>query len=545
MYDGRYRSVFHSPMLPTEAYVAARDEMRVWLRTKGYDVGRFDDGDPRVGHGAVLLRTAADSADGSQTWRWRLRETRDDGAWLSSLVVRAPANAADDARSWFWIEKKFAARNPVDEDERNARAGVPRLARGLLARVQCYDSLAMLANEPMLVGRKGVDNLIDVLCDPERRLPAVVASAHPELDFEEWRRVVARATHYLPGLASIYILDPLGTSAFVTGIGRSHAVRGGAVRTYLPDVDPAVAEEALRHRVLSGARVLADPRRATGILSILPRRLAVESPLPSPLSSVNRVLLTQTQGSPESTDVVTMQSQVIGLIEERELALALAEEQQHRANTFFVQRESALAELAERDQRVLDLENLVQSLRKRLSVAGRVREAFLPPEEQSIPPATFAELLDWLESELNLIEFTGDRDVTLVLERSPEAPTWVRSSWEALRAMQSYANAKGFSGDFKRWCESPPSGSYAIPSGKVARDESETVKNNSKWRHEREFRVPQEVSLSGRVFMGAHIRIGASAGGQISPRLHFYDATSSNGKVYVGYLGRHLSNTRS
>jgi len=459
--------------------------------------------------------------------------------------VQAPANAADDARSWFWIEIEFAARNPLDEDERSARAGVPRLARGLLSRVQCYDSLAMLANEPMLVGRKGVDDLIDVLCDPERRLPTVVASAHPELDFEEWRRVVARATHYLPGLASIYILDPLGTSAFVTGIGRSHAVRGGAVRTYLPDVDPAVAEEALRHRALSGARILADPGRATGILSILPRRLAVESPLPSPLSSVNRILLTQTQGSPESTDVVTMQSQVIGLIEERELALALAEEQEHRANAFFVQRESALTELAERDQRVLDLENLVRSLRKRLSVAGRVREALLAPEEQSIPPATFAELLDWLESELNLVEFTGDRDVMLVLERSPEAPTWVRSSWEALRAMQSYADAKGFSGDFKRWCECPPSGSYAIPSGKVARDESETVKNNSKWRHKREFRVPHEVSLSGRVFMGAHIRIGASAGGQISPRLHFYDATSSNGKVYVGYLGRHLSNTRT
>jgi hypothetical protein len=92
------------------------------------------------------------------------------------------------------------------------RAGVPRLARGLLARVEGYDSLAILSNEPRLVGSEGVGELIDVLCDLDRRLPTIVGSAHPYLDFEEWRSVVTRATYYLPGLASVYLLDPLGTS---------------------------------------------------------------------------------------------------------------------------------------------------------------------------------------------------------------------------------------------------------------------------------------------------------------------------------------------
>jgi hypothetical protein len=45
--------------------------------------------------------------------------------------------------------------------------------------------------------------------------------------------------------------------------------------------------------------------------------------------------------------------------------------------------------------------------------------------------------------------------------------------------------------------------------------------------------------------MGAHVRIGASAGGQVSPRLYYYDATAQAGTVYVGYLGRHLTNTRT
>jgi hypothetical protein len=548
MNDGRYRSVFHSPMSPADAYVAARDEMRAWLRSKEYDVTKFDDGDPRVGPGAVLLHNAANSADGSQTWRWQLRESRPDGAWLSSLVVQAPAEPEENAASWFWVEVEFAPATEVPESELGVRAGVPRLARGLLSRVESYDSLALLTNEPALVGRDGVDDLIDVLCDPERRLPAVVASAHPGLDFEEWRSVVGRVTWFVPGLASIYLLDPLGTTAFEEGIGRSHAVWGGALRTYLPDVDPAVAAEALRHRVLSAARALADPSRAAGILSVLPRRLASEAPLPGPLAGVNRTLLTQTGSSPASSDLEAMRSQVAALMAERELALDLAEGQEARANAFFEQRESALAELVEREQRVLDLENAVRTLRNRLVASGRPGEAFLPADEPASPPATFAELVDWMESDLALIQFTGNRQPLLALDRSPESSTWVRSSWEVLRALQAYAEAKAagtFPGDFKMWCENPPSGAYAIPAGKVVRDESETVRKNAKWRREREFPVPSEVDSSRRIFMGAHIRIGASASGQLNPRLYFHDVTVQRGKVYVGYLGRHLTNTRS
>jgi len=175
---------------------------------------------------------------------------------------------------------------------------------------------------------------------------------------------------------------------------------------------------------------------------------------------------------------------------------------------------------------------------------GKATEAFLPPEEQVNPPATFAELSDWMESALTFVEFTGDRDALLALDQSPEATTWVRSSWEILRAMQSYADAKTagtFAGDFKMWCEDPPSDSYVISPGKVARGESETVKNRARWRHEREFPVPAAVNLSQRIFMGSHIRVGAS--GQISPRLYFHDAMAMTSRIYVGYIGRHLTNT--
>ena len=550
MNNGKYRSVFHSPMSPADAFRAARDEMRAWLRSKSYDLEAFDRGDPRVGHGAVLLRNAANAADGSQTERWQLRESKDDGAWMSSLTVHAPAHAAaaDNAATWFWVEIEFVPKGSESEPAGPIRASVPRLARGLLAAVPAYDSLAVLTGEPVLIGRERVDELIDILCDLDRRYPAVVASPHPETAFEDWRVTITRVMWFLPGLASIYLLDPLAEQAFVEGIGETHAVWGGALRTYLPDVDPAVAEEAARHRVLSPARIAADPGRVAGIVSVLPRRLAVEAPLPAALAGVNRTLLTQERGAPEATDVEGLLAQVTQLAGDRDVALDLAESEEERANTLFIERENALAELAEREQRVLYLDSQVRALQRRLVAGGRPGDAFLPVEEPAAPPATFAELLDWMETDLSRVVFTGDTTAPLSLDQRPEASTWVRSSWEILQALDAYATAKvgnGFPGDFKTWCESPPSGEHAIPAGKVARDESETVRNNAKWHREREFPVPTEISESGSVFMGAHIRIGASAGGQISPRLHLYDGTTQTGLVYVGYLGRHLTNTRT
>jgi len=548
MDDGKYRSIFHSPMSPADAFRAAHDEMRAWLRHKHYDLEAFDRGAAQVGPGAVLLHSAANSADGAQTERWQLREHKDGGAWVSSLTVHAPEGSAA-ASTWFWVEVEFEVGETKPRGVYTS-AAVPRLARGLLAVVPAFDSLAALTDEPSVVSRERVDDLIDVLCDLDRRLPTVVASAHPGLDFEEWTRTVGRVTRKLPGLASIYILDPPGVETFEKAIGQTHAVWGGALRTYLPDVDPAIADEGLRHRVLSAARIESEPERAANILSVLPRRLAVEAPLPSALAGVNRILLTQARSTSGSTDAEGLRSQVAQLTLDLDFAISLVEQEQELANSLFAQRETALAGIAEREQRVLHLEGQVRALRHHLVEAGRYDEAFQPVAAPAAPPATFADLLDWLESELSLVDFTGQTAATLNLDQSPESPTWVRSAWEALRALQSFAGTRTteagrFHGDFKTWCENPPVDAYGIPAGKVARDESETVRSNARWRHQREFVVPAEVDVSKRVFMGAHIRIGASAGGQIAPRLYFYDATSQTGRIYVGYLGRHLTNTRT
>jgi hypothetical protein len=549
MRSGKYRSVFQSPLLAGDAFIAARDELRTWLREKQYDVAAFDDGNSRVGPHATVLRNAANSADGSQTERWQLRESGADGDWLSTLTVHAPAHTTetDTAQTWFWVEIEFDRESDFRPGA-SPQAGVPRLGRRLLERASAHDSLAHLTSEPRVVGTGGIDELIDILCDPERRMPTVVASSHRDVRFEEWRKTINEVTHFLPGLASLHILDPLATEAFRDEIGRSHAVWNGALRTYLPDVDPAVSDEAARHRVLSAARIAEDPRRAAAILSVLPRRLSLEAPIPASLSGVNRSLLTQARRPAPDADESALHEQVSLLITERDTALGLAEEQEQRANALFSERGSALAELAERQQQVLELSNQVRALQRHLVAAGRSQEAFEPVAESESPPGGFAELLDWIGTSLPRIMFTGNADATLSLDQRPESTTWARTSWEVLRALQAYADAKageGFSGDFKIWCQSPPRGESAIPAGKVVRDESETVRHHAKWRRQREFPVPCEIDPAGKVFMGAHIRIGASSAGQINPRLYLHDGTAQTGQVYVGYLGPHLTNTRS
>lgn len=38
--------------------------------------------------------------------------------------------------------------------------------------------------------------------------------------------------------------------------------------------------------------------------------------------------------------------------------------------------------------------------------------------------------------------------------------------------------------------------------------------------------------------MGAHFKIAQFA--MIGPRMHYHDDTAQSGRIYVGYIGRHL-----
>ena len=473
---GRYRSIFHTDLPAEEAFPAAEQQVRGWLGQKDLDREAFDRGSPRVGSaGELLLVLARNSPDGTQTKRWQLREPKPDGSWVSTLTVHAPGRTRDQLRSWFWLDVEFhaaASRAGAHEPPKRRRAGVPRLARALLDAVDARDSLARLREKPVLVRPPDIDELIDILCDGDRRMPSIVASAHPHRDFGAWRAAIERVTRDTAGLAGLYLLDPHATEQFNAEIGETHGVWGGAVRTYLPEVDPAIEQDARRHRVLIPSRIEGEETRAKALLAGLPRRLSAEALLPRPLTGLTRALLagesstvhpggTVSTGAQEATEALIREN--ARLKENLAAALELVDEAEQKEE-LLSQRNDELTALSGEfeavNQRLEHLKHEVRVLRRRLVQAGHAASTYVAPNEQTVLPSSFTQVLDRIAG-LSRIEFTGDKDLPLDLDQMPAASSWAQTAWQAVLALNDYAAAKAdgrFCGGFVSWCKQPPMG---------------------------------------------------------------------------------------
>ncbi|WP_205326394.1 hypothetical protein [Glycomyces sp. YM15] len=124
---------------------------------------------------------------------------------------------------------------------------------------------------------------------------------------------------------------------------------------------------------------------------------------------------------------------------------------------------------------------------------------------------------------------------------------WTGRTWDALRALDAYAAARAesrFTGGFYDWCARPLPGAPIITPTMVSMKESDSVSGNPKFHRARVFRVPTEIDPSGRVYMPSHIKLQQV--GSPAPRMHFLDdAGGATGKIWIGYLGDHLPNTRT
>lgn len=192
-------------------------------------------------------------------------------------------------------------------------------------------------------------------------------------------------------------------------------------------------------------------------------------------------------------------------------------------------------------------EETVRALRCRLASVGQAEIAWTaePSEEDVSRPESFDGLLSWLPRLVH-VEFTGDPDRVADLDSVDTLGAWASKTWDALLVLEDYASAKAdgsWNRDVHGFLENTPQGCHQWPTRRHARDESEDVRSNPAFRNARTFPVPSSVASDGRIFMAPHFKIAQF--GMVSPRMHYYDDTARSGRIYVGYIGRHLPTGRT
>ncbi len=560
-----YRSVFRVDSADPAG--VARGPFAEWVAGHGSGPVDLSPGRRTIAEGLQV-----EVLEGRGTARYRLRRL----GWPMRRITTLTAHCDAKGQGWLWLELEYEA---SATDVRGPRMQPPPLIKALLEETTGHDGMATLTNGPQRVTEAGLDLLIDILCDTERQVPVVVISRHPRKDPDEWAELARDLTADLVGVAAVYELTREATERLdLDPAFEDHKVFGGAVRTYLPGVDPASPDDARRHRVLTAARILEDPGRARKVLTALPWELARTRPLPEPLQRVEADGIAVERDAAVILQTVPMQKRPkqsangqTGLLEgerttelEKALAETLAEVARYKEEWREAKARSgkaeerayaadrrAEAEILDHDATRAELDEALDQVRRlqgELVAAGLVERAYaaVPEEERTPRLLSVSELRPYL-ARLKRVRVEIDWEVAERLDDNFKAATWAAKAWRALRALDDYAAARAgaeFDRDFHAYCRQPPPGRTGISANAVAITESDDTRQNRRFAQARLFPVPVEVHPEGRVHMWAHIKLDSA--GRTAPRIHFFDDTAGpTGLVHVGYIGPHLPNRQS
>ncbi|MFI6450385.1 hypothetical protein ACIBF6_02435 [Streptosporangium amethystogenes] len=190
----------------------------------------------------------------------------------------------------------------------------------------------------------------------------------------------------------------------------------------------------------------------------------------------------------------------------------------------------------------------VRWLERRLAEAGQPVYG-VTEDDPVFEPGGLVEVLAEARESLRHIG-VGDTDgaaARLDLEHHIQCRTWAAKAWDALRALDDFAGARSggrFAGGFYDWCAGDSPGRRTIPTGMLSMRESKSVVTRSKFSAPRRFAVPPEVHPSGQILMESHIKLRSV--GYPAPRMYFHDdSAGTTGRIWIGYLGEHLPNTRT
>ncbi|MFT3662569.1 MAG: hypothetical protein QM809_14680 [Gordonia sp. (in: high G+C Gram-positive bacteria)] len=189
-----------------------------------------------------------------------------------------------------------------------------------------------------------------------------------------------------------------------------------------------------------------------------------------------------------------------------------------------------------------DTQARVRQLSRELAKVQNTETEWAPaPDPIDTPPLSFQDLVDRI-GEFTNVEFTGDEKPALDLDDHDSAD-WAIATWGYLRVLDEYCDQRAsgrFEGSIGDYISTRPKGYASIPPGSHASNETRQLQDNTDLRRKRQFPVPESVNPNRYEFMGEHIKIAAYK--SVSPRMHILNRAAKNGRIYIGYIGRHLDN---
>lgn len=572
-------------------------QVATWLGERGLDADLTRTGFARQGGAELVVVTHRDHA--ALQFRMRLTERRPSGTWRTDLTVLAPERG----EGWMLLEVA---------DDRRSFVAVPRLAKYLLAAMDVRDGGDLaLTDAAHAVSVAQVQELAEAVTDPERNgLIFVAGTDEVGAEFDPFLARVRLWTREVVGQAEVVVLDPHATRAFAEIMENTHGVDPWTIRTYLPDVDPAVESDALRHRFLTTRRLGSAPdQEIVRLLGRIARRHAATRPVPASVERVRRTLarienaelieaVTRaperpavpaqarpvTDEAPPVAPVATEASRYLAEIEMVKTVLGLDEldeatlrdiasrstraveadaldrvttqlrDQQELIEDLRTNLESTQAALEEEelqhaltDEERTKLDDEIRFLRKKFKDARDYAVALAPTPDSDIThfPASYLELVERLDTLADSgVVFTGDLKICRELDAYDSLGKSTRTAWEALLVLCDYLRARK-TGDWSLgvadYLKSTPAGYRGMAPRKHVPVESNATMQQ--YGAERVFPVPPECSPGRSATMQAHFRLGHI--GMVTPRLYYLDDVDNTGRIYVGYIGRHLTNTQT
>ena len=476
------------------------------------------------------VRITEGSSEEAHIKRWVLHEDDQHDRWMTTMTV---IHERQDTEGWLWIDVEHVSQSYLHDA---IQVAAPRLARNLLGSLtSSHHGPLQLQSEEFPLGPRELVHFIEQLEHPDRQLPIVVFSpdhvADPSISIQRAKR----AARTLAGVCQVHLLVPQGEPEFQAKLGRDLGVWAGACRVYMPRL-VVEAPDPRQHRYFL-ARNLGRHASGAGLrISRYLSPLIARQRAPKPYVRYRHLL---------DADYET---QISELFNELELQLQQNEQLDSQLKAAEDSYTDALAEIedlnvlqAQMQRNLREVWRAVEATGSRKSIEQHLHDEPTEDDPGDLElPESCSKAAELARLHFRNISFPDEacRELSR-LDATIESSAWAKTAWRGFLALDEYAqSAIAGGGGFYQWCASGAS-SWSSSTKKLAMVESESVRQDDKLKKARELPVDRRVSRSGRIFMGAHLKV-SEGGGPLAPRIYFYDDTGGEtGKVHIGFFGPH------